>query len=284
MKNTFLVLSLSALLITSCKLGGNSSSSTPAVTHIQSDAAFKTSAVLWQQTSAEYEALCLQAYAIAEDRIRNPQPIAADDGYVYESTVNDGGMNAIIMDLDETVFDNSLYHGYLILENREYSKETWNNWVNREEATLIPGAYNFIMTALELSIPIFYVSNRDFSTINATLNNLRKFNINVEEDQLLLKDVGMTDKLSRFEKVERQYNVVLYIGDNLNDYKVQTFGLPNISSRKASINEMRQHIGRDFILLPNPVYGDWEEALKVEDNKARQNAEKNATRYLKRFD
>lgn len=283
MKNTFLALSLTAILLSSCKLGGESTSKTPAVTQIKSDAALKTSAVLWQQTSAEYEALCYQAYNIAIDRLRNPQPYTTSDGDVFEASMNDGARNAIIMDLDETVLDNSAYHGYLLLENKEYSKESWNNWVNRGEATLIPGAFEFIQVATELNVPIYYVSNRDFSTTNATLRNMLDLNINVTEDKLLLNEENPASKRSRFERVNRENNVILYIGDNLADLTELVDHTQDIQGRKVILNEIKERIGRRLIILPNPIYGDWEAALNKNNASQIQNAEKNNLRYIKRF-
>ena len=48
----------------------------------------------------------------------------------------------IIMDLDETVLDNSKYQIELFKKSEKYNPESWNKWVEKEEADLVPGAKN----------------------------------------------------------------------------------------------------------------------------------------------
>ena len=51
---------------------------------------------------------------------------------------------AIIMDLDETVLDNSQYQVQLFKKNETFNQVSWSEWVNKEVASLIPGTKYFI--------------------------------------------------------------------------------------------------------------------------------------------
>ena len=51
----------------------------------------------------------------------------------------------IYADLDETVLDNSQYQINLFNRSEEYNPKSWNKWVKREEAKLVPGSKDFIL-------------------------------------------------------------------------------------------------------------------------------------------
>ena len=113
----------------------------------------KLSAVLWQQTSAEYEALCHQAFNVATYRLNiiNNSDLDVIDQETGAAMVDQTSPNkkmAIVMDLDETVLDNSPYNGWLIENNKTYNVESWTEWCNIAKAELVPGALEFIEKGL----------------------------------------------------------------------------------------------------------------------------------------
>jgi len=59
---------------------------------------------------------------------------------------------------------------------------------------------------------------------------------------------------------------VIYIGDNLNDFGSATYHQGN-EQRRAFVNQNHQHFGTQYIVLPNPLYGDWESGLAKDYNK-----------------
>jgi 5'-nucleotidase (lipoprotein e(P4) family) len=60
--------------------------------------------------------------------------------------------------------------------------------------------------------------------------------------------------------VRSRYRVVLLVGDNLNDFNDDFTG-KSIADRKAQVDRERAEFGTQFIVVPNPMYGDWESAI-----------------------
>jgi 5'-nucleotidase (lipoprotein e(P4) family) len=54
--------------------------------------------------------------------------------------------------------------------------------------------------------------------------------------------------------------VVLLVGDNLNDFN-DDFAAKSIADRKAQVDRERADFGSLYIVVPNPMYGDWESAV-----------------------
>jgi len=67
---------------------------------------------VFQQTAAEYKALCYQAYNIARLRVDEWKPSA-------------GKPTAIVTDIDETVLDNSPYDARQAMQGKDYDQKTW---------------------------------------------------------------------------------------------------------------------------------------------------------------
>src|SRR5699024_4039422 len=80
---------------------------------------------------------------------------------------------AVVLDIDETVLDNSPYQARLIRDNARYDDVTWAEWVREEAARPLPGALAFTRAAAARGITVIYLSNRDHALDEATLANLR---------------------------------------------------------------------------------------------------------------
>ncbi len=50
------------------------------------------------------------------------------------------------------------------------------------------------------------------------------------------------------------------VGDNLGDFSDQ-FDSKSSDERLAAADRLRAEWGKRFIVLPNPIYGDWEQSL-----------------------
>lgn len=222
------------------------------VTYAQSDAAkisVKELPVLFQQTAAEYRALCYQAFNFASLRIQQiPRRQLRKEKL------------AIITDLDETILDNSYSEAQLIKEGKEYTPASWKQWTDKSSATAVPGAVEFLQEAKSKGIHIFYVSNRDTTEINSTLQNLRALQLPDTDSAHLLFLSTTSSKEARRLKVAENYKVIMLIGDNLNDF-TQAFEKKSIADRFAETDKERAEWGRKFIVLPNATYGEWESAL-----------------------
>lgn len=230
----------------------------------------KESAVIWQQTSGEYDALCYQAYNVALQKLKE---------YSAEQTKKPF---AIILDLDETVLNNSPYNGYLLLNNKTYSSESWDEWVNLQKAELIAGAHEFLKQADDIGVKVFFVSNRKEKHIDATMANLMRYDLNYGAEYFLLKSETSV-KTERRERVVAEHNVILYLGDNLADFDDAFEGELTATMRKNLTNNENyfSHFGNKFIIFPNPMYGNWEKALRLENDLASPDID--VTKVLKGF-
>lgn len=132
----------------------------------------------------------------------------------------------------------------------------WPEWKTKSLATALPGAVEFLQRVSQKGIHIFYVSNRDTSEIESTLRNMRKLNLpDADRDHLLFRS-NTSSKEERRKKIAEHYDVVLCLGDNLQDFSSLYEG--GTSGEKAEItDQLHQQWGKKFIVLPNPVYGDW---------------------------
>jgi 5'-nucleotidase (lipoprotein e(P4) family) len=249
-KNLLTLFAISTLLLSSC-----SSSRPTTQSNGSTNCNTSESAILWQQTAAEYEALCHQAFNSGLFWIERQ---ATDE-------ISQGKPLAVIMDIDETVLDNSPYNARLIEENSSYDYESWYNWSKQSSAKLIPGVKNFIESLREINIEVFFISNRSIEELEFTIENFRKESLAVEEDHFLLRSDDKS-KINRRQQVFDTHEVIMLVGDNLADFN-ENFDQENftVSSRKEIINEFREEFGKKFIILPNVMYGDWESALEEED-------------------
>lgn len=225
-----------------------------------------TQATLWVQNAAEFEALATQAYVTA---IRN-LPLALEDSYWTASLnqeKNEGYQSlppAIIMDIDETVLDNSPFQARMILKNKTFNIEDWNAWCKEASADAIPGAVEFTNYAADRGIQIFYISNRGVEVEDATRLNLIKQGFPVSDSLDNIMSNGeepgwSSSKIERRKIVENNYRVLMAFGDDLNDF----FPAKGISQQQRSdmVVEHSEYLGRQWFVFPNPIYGSWEQAL-----------------------
>lgn len=205
---------------------------------------------VWMQRAAEYKGLCLQAYNLAEWRLeealQNPQ--------------NQGKKLAVITDIDETFLDNSPNSVHQARKNLLYESQSWHEWCAKACADTLPGALRFFSKAAKAGVEVFYISNRSEQDRNGTLRNLKAFGFPYADDAHLLLRGNTSDKEERRLAVTQNYEVILYLGDNLGDF-LSVFDSPNEQERERALFNQRNQIGRRFILLPNPNYGNWETAL-----------------------
>jgi 5'-nucleotidase (lipoprotein e(P4) family) len=205
--------------------------------------------VLFQQQAAEYRALCYQAFNLAELRIN----------CIKKREIRKGHL-AIITDLDETILDNSYSEANLIREGKSYSSASWKKWTDLSAATAVPGAVDFLKYVHKKGIEIYYISNRKTEELASTLKNLQKLGLpNADEAHILLATPDSPKEVRR-QLVMRDHKVVMLLGDNLNDFAA-IFEKKSIDERFKSTEYFRKEWGNKFIVLPNPVYGEWENAL-----------------------
>jgi acid phosphatase len=225
---------------------------------------------LWVQTSGEYWALCEQAYGASQAFLENA---LADTS--WSAAAEQVGRDvselppAIIVDVDETVLDNSPYQARLIETGGSYDEKTWAAWCALAEAEAVPGSLNFLQAADALGVTVFYITNRAAPNEVATRKNLKSlgFPLDDSRDTLLLNEEQPnwnSSKIARRALVAENYRILFIAGDDLNDF-VTGFKTGDPLQRKATVAQYSDRFGREWILLPNPQYGSWEASLYGRD-------------------
>jgi len=215
------------------------------------------------QSSAEYGANVRQTYALAQMRLE--EALETPGWTASNEQRRAGGYRekppAIVIDLDETVLDNSAYRARLLRNDETFEIETWNAWCREADAPAIPGSIEFLKAADRAGVTVFYVTNREHAVEEATRENLRTLGapLTEERDVILTKnerDGWGSDKSPRRRAVAEEFRILLLVGDNLGDFVGGTEAAP--SKRSAMVEKWKGRWGKQWIALPNPSYGDWE--------------------------
>ncbi|MBE7637802.1 acid phosphatase [Sneathiella sp. P13V-1] len=220
-------------------------------------------ATLWTQTSVEFKANAIAAFKLAEimlDRaLENKDWTAAlEQGDNYQNKPP-----AVILDVDETVLDNSEYEAWLIKAGKNYSSKTWGPYVDEAISKAIPGSKEFIKYAASKGVEIFYVSNRKAPGEAGTRKNLKALGYPVNEkiDTVLLRNEREnwgSEKGTRRAHIAQDYRIVMLLGDNLGDFVDAKKA--NLEERNEILNKYAANWSTKWITIPNPMYGSWEGA------------------------
>ncbi|MEP7148227.1 MAG: 5'-nucleotidase, lipoprotein e(P4) family [Acidobacteriota bacterium] len=239
----------------------------------ESDLDYQVAAVLYVQKAAEYRALAYQAFNIARLRL----DADFDRKSLKKLAKAERKMpRAIVVDIDETVLDNSPAQAFGIKTNTPYNTKDWYTWGELRKAKAVPGSVEFLNYALTKGVKIFYISNRDEVQKQATLDNLKSAGFaDVSTENLLLR-TAESGKDARRSVVTEKYRIVMLVGDNLDDF-TSAFEKKTIAERFAETDRIRDLWGKRFIVLPNAMYGTWENAIyEYERLTEAQKAEKRA--------
>ncbi|GJQ21580.1 MAG: 5'-nucleotidase [Bacteroidia bacterium] len=206
--------------------------------------------VLWYQTSAEMRAISYQTFQFARFLI---------DEYDAKNAKSARG-RAVVVDVDETVLNNSPHSAKMILEEKTFPY-AWTDWVNRAEAEALPGSVEFLNYAVSKGYDVFYVTNRQAPEEYAgTARNLKLRGFpQADSAHILLKTVESSKKARR-DSIRKTHDIVLLIGDNLNDH-ASVFEKKSINERMEEVDRLRAEFGTRYLVLPNPMYGEWEGAV-----------------------
>ena len=218
--------------------------------------------VLFQQTAAERLAGSLQTFRSAKQALDNA--LADSSWSALPGQAVYGKKPAIIVDVDETVLDNTAYEARMILDGTKYP-EGWVSWGKEAAATEVPGAKDFLNYAASKDVTIFYVTNRVVELKEATKKNLTKLGIpwDKTKNTVLMRGENNwgSDKGPRRKLVGNEYRVLLMIGDNLGDFVDAKDNNLNPSNRKNIVSDYADYWGVQWFMLQNIAYGDWEGAL-----------------------
>jgi 5'-nucleotidase (lipoprotein e(P4) family) len=221
----------------------------PAVDHAALLSVQGADAVLWQNTSAEAYRIYLQGYELARlrlaENLRTPDPRP----------------KAVIVDIDETVLDNSPYQVNAVRQGRTFDQAEWKAWTDKASAKASPGALDFLRHAREQGCEVFYITNRDIREKASTLKNLVDLGFPfADEGHLLLMD-GTSDKTERRARVASTHRIVLLVGDQLRDFD-ERFKDRTVEYGRPLVDAMADTLRQYFILLPNAMYGTYRDAIQ----------------------
>lgn len=205
-------------------------------------------AAIYQHTSAEIHRLFQQCYELARLRL---------DANLSKPHVLPA---AVIVDIDETVLDNSPYQIANVAKGRIFTQATWAEWTAKAEAKALPGCLDFLRYAKSRGCSIFYISNRSMAEKEATIKNLATLGFPDADDRHVLCMVNSSDKTERRAQVKAGHYVALLCGDQLRDFdesfkdRTTDFGRPRVEA-------MNDTLSNYFIMMPNAMYGTWLDAI-----------------------
>jgi 5'-nucleotidase (lipoprotein e(P4) family) len=198
----------------------------------------------WIRDSEEFVAIFRQTYALAA-RAVEAQTAAVPRGTPW----------AVVLDVDETVLDNSPYQLERAAFRLPYDTASWNAWVRRERAEPLPGVRAFLDGVRRLGGRVVFITNRDDGTADETRRNLAAHGLWTDHDRLCPQTADRAySKRARREELRtgtgacayagQAVRVLAYLGDNIADI--------------PEADEEPGELGVHWFVLPNPAYGSWE--------------------------
>jgi len=251
-------------------------------------------AILWVERSAEFRGLCYQAYNLAAMEVGRALAERRNNTGKQQLL----HPPAIVIDIDDTIVSHAPFEAYCIEHpEAKKDFGTWEQWISQNRL-LLPGAREFLRYAAACPVEIFYVTGRGPQDKEATLQFLHRTDLPFPDETHLLMNDRSGSKMKHFAKLSRRYDIICYIGDNAGDFPIDArreenpviYKIPknsDVSSEtglstdvkiknnmpidiqamvKHDTNKFRnsrtdlhkKSFGTRFILIPNPMYGDWE--------------------------
>lgn len=227
-------------------------------------------AILWSQRSAEFKSICLQTFVSAKSSLTRA---LKDRGWTaaLEQKAKFGKLPpAVILDLDETVLDNTSFRVRMMEDSVPYSEARWQQWVDKEQAPALPGAVDFLQFAQSQGVAAFYITNRlcdSSAATDHTVALLRGLKFPLTPAQLVCRTSlnQTTNKSGRRAAIASTHRVLLLLGDDLNDFvtvpEIEGDWKAKLELRDGLVQANREAWGTKWFILPNPVYGSWERAF-----------------------
>jgi len=228
-------------------------------------------ATLWTQRSVEYKANALTVFALAKIRL---DEALADKSWTAAPAEQKGDFAnlppAVVLDVDETLVDNSLYQVWMLKNNQTFSTKTWNEFCAAQVSLAIPGAVEFTKYADSKGVKVFYITNRDASTEKDTRANMEKlgFPMGGNVDTFLMQGEQKewaSAKSTRRAVVAKDYRILLSIGDNFGDFDDRYRS--SEADRMKAFDSDKAYFGKQWLMIANPTYGSFDTATYGHDFK-----------------
>jgi len=230
--------------------------------------------IAWVRTSAEFNALSLQAFAAASEDL---DKFLADRAWsAMPQQINAAELPpAIITDVDETMVSNVEFQATYEPPFANYKLDDWNA---ATVATPLPGAVDFVARAQAAGVTVFFLTNRPCEAKAGvddpcpqkavTVQDLREAGIDADPEHVLLSNEQPgwdREKLVRREHIAESYRIIMLLGDDLGDFIACTRHKPlapctqsaTMASRDADVAEHARYWGEGWYILPNPMHGSW---------------------------
>ncbi|MGQ3301377.1 5'-nucleotidase, lipoprotein e(P4) family [Reyranella sp.] len=235
---------------------------------------------LWMQRAVEYKANALTVYALARIRLDDA---LADRSWTAAPGEQKGDFQslppAVVLDVDETVLDNSKYQVWLMRADQSFSTKTWNQFCAARISAAIPGAVEFTKYAESKGVKAFYVTNRGAQTEKDTRENMATlgFPLGGDVDTFLMqgeKPDWTGAKSTRRAAIAKDYRILLNIGDNLGDFddRYRSSEADRVKAFEAGM----PYWGKQWLMLPNPTYGSFDTAPYGHDFKKSRDEQRKA--------
>ncbi|MDP8237146.1 MAG: HAD family acid phosphatase, partial [Candidatus Erginobacter occultus] len=130
--------------------------------------------ISWVYAADTYRGSVQQAYLNAINRVK----VLAEG--------KKPGTWCVVLDADETIISNVQFQAEQAAKGEGYSRDAWNAWCQRMEATALPGAIEFLTEVRNLGGKIIIVTNRQAPLGEPTVKNLEK--VGIPFDVCLLRE------------------------------------------------------------------------------------------------
>jgi len=240
----------------------------------QNNAKSSDNDIQWVRSSAEYQALAIQAYAEAS---RDLDRFIANTSWSALPGQTDAGElpPAIIADVDETVVSNADFQAAF---QPPFTDRKLADWNIAHEAKPVPGVVEFLQRAQSAGVEIFFVTNRPCATTAGdqktcplqavTLKGLHEIGSTADTEHVMLANARPdwgNEKSTRRNQIARTHRVIMLFGDDLSDFiacslKKRRHPCPEgatAASRQAAVLEFSHYWGEGWYILPNPMHGSW---------------------------
>ncbi len=227
----------------------------------------------WVKHAAEYRAITRQVYgrataalpAFIEDPNWSALPQQEDAGDLPP---------AVILDVDETVVSNV---DFQLSFEPPFANWKLEAWTSSTVATPIEGVREFVETARNLGVTVFFVTNRPCELKEGnpdpcpqrqtTIDDIAEVGIETDADHVFLSEErGWTrEKVTRRLFVAERYRVLMLVGDDYGDFipcmrsspRAPCTEAATAEDRLAALDEYADYWGNGWYILPNPMHGSW---------------------------
>ncbi|MEP2652554.1 MAG: HAD family acid phosphatase [Paraglaciecola sp.] len=204
----------------------------------------------WKQASAEYEALYYQGFNIAKMHVE----LALANHKQGDKPL------AIVSDFDDTLALPLAYWGHLVNKDIDFFDDAiWDKWIPKNEMVASPGAKEFLEFCHRNGVEIFYITSREQgeNTFEYALGNIRHLGFPLKDESHLTVLRESSNKEIRQNEIMKGYDIAVFLGDNLNDFRRKYYVKGDVEGRKKKMKEDRTLFGRKYVLFPNPTDGHW---------------------------